>query len=80
MTTPNAGIGPFLRLLRTEAGLTQRQLAAKLKTSHSAVSRLESGRHLPRLETLHTYAHVLRRPFVLEYDPKGAKVWQAHKL
>jgi transcriptional regulator with XRE-family HTH domain len=77
MVAPYAALGAFLRQVRTDSGLTQRQLAVKLHTSHSAVSRLESGRHAPRMETLDTYARVLRRTFVLEYDPKGARTWQA---
>lgn len=80
IVAPYSSLGTLLRRFRTEAGFTQRQLAALLHTSHSAVSRLESGRHAPRLETLDTYARILRRPFSLEYDPKGAKTWVAKPL
>ncbi|SAK97521.1 XRE family transcriptional regulator [Caballeronia calidae] len=45
---------------RKEAGLTQAQVAERMKTTASAVARLEgsliSGKHSPSIETLHKYA------------------------
>lgn len=41
---------------RTRAGLTQAELAKRMGTTQSAVARMESGRQLPSLKTLHRYA------------------------
>jgi tetratricopeptide (TPR) repeat protein len=42
---PEPGIGQLLRQLRTSAGLTQRELAARSKVSARAISDLERGRY-----------------------------------
>lgn len=42
----------LIRRMRQAAGLTQAQLAAKLATTQSAVSRWERGHDEPRLSTL----------------------------
>ena len=44
---------------RLAAGLTQRELAAKLGTTQSAVARLESGERLPTVDTLYHLAVAL---------------------
>jgi len=44
---------------RAEAGLTQKQVAAKMKTSQAAVARLESGRSKPSTTSLERYASVV---------------------
>lgn len=41
---------------RSRAGLSQKQLALRMKTSQSAVARIESGRHWPSRATLERYA------------------------
>jgi ribosome-binding protein aMBF1 (putative translation factor) len=41
---------------RTRAGLTQAELAARMKTTQSVVARLESGRVRPSTSTLQKYA------------------------
>jgi transcriptional regulator with XRE-family HTH domain len=45
-----------LRRLRGDRGLTQRDVAALLGTTQSAVARLEGGGSSPRLRTLEAYA------------------------
>lgn len=52
-------IGVLLRELREEAGLTQQQLAEKLNTKKSAISRIESHAEDIRLNTLQRYANAL---------------------
>lgn len=42
--------------MRTKAGLTQEELAKKLRTSKSNISRIEHGRGNPGLGTLSKYA------------------------
>ncbi len=46
---------------RTEAGLTQAELATRIGTTQSAVARLESsvGKHSPSIDTLRRYASAL---------------------
>jgi ribosome-binding protein aMBF1 (putative translation factor) len=52
-------IGVLLRQAREEAGLTQEELARKLKTKKSAISRLENHAEDIRLSTLGKYATAL---------------------
>jgi DNA-binding XRE family transcriptional regulator len=52
-------IAAHLRERRFELGLTQREVAAAAGTSHTAISRLESGSHTPNLATLQRIASVL---------------------
>jgi len=46
---------------RTEAGLTQAEVAARIGTTQSAIARLESAepRHSPSIATLQKYANAL---------------------
>lgn len=44
---------------RVEKGLTQAQIAKKMNTKQSVISRLESARTLPSLSFLKRLAHVL---------------------
>ncbi|MHB8147780.1 MAG: helix-turn-helix domain-containing protein [Vulcanimicrobiaceae bacterium] len=46
-------------LHRTRAGITQDELASRMGTSVSAISRLESGFHVPSLQTLRRLAEAL---------------------
>jgi ribosome-binding protein aMBF1 (putative translation factor) len=46
-------------LHRTRAKITQDELASRMGTSISAISRLESGFHVPSLETLRKLAEAL---------------------
>lgn len=52
-------IAAHLRERRFELGLTQEEVATAAGTSHSAVSRLEKGTHIPQLPTLQRIAAVL---------------------
>ncbi len=52
-------IAAHLRERRFELGLTQQEVAKAAGTSHSAVSRLEKGIHIPQLPTLQRIAAVL---------------------
>ena len=52
-------IAAHLRERRFELGLTQQNVATAVGTSHTAISRLESGTHTPNLETLRKIAAVL---------------------
>ena len=50
-------VAALLRRARTEAGLTQQQLADALQTKQSVVSRWERGLDVPRVETLVRILH-----------------------
>jgi HTH-type transcriptional regulator / antitoxin HipB len=52
-------VAAHLRERRFELGLTQEEVAKAAGTSHSAVSRLEKGSHMPQLPTLQRIAAVL---------------------
>ena len=49
-------IGVILRQARESAGLTQEEVAQKLRTKKSAISRIENHANDVRLSTLHRYA------------------------
>lgn len=51
-----------LRELRTEAGLTQADLAAKLGVSRQAVIALETDKHIPSLDLAYKISAVFDRP------------------
>jgi ribosome-binding protein aMBF1 (putative translation factor) len=53
---------------RMEQGLTQRELAERMGTSHSAISRIESGRHKTSTETLRRLAAALGVRFVMGFE------------
>ena len=52
-------IGVLLRSAREKAGLTQEQLAHKLKTKKSAISRIENHAADIRLSTLERFAQAI---------------------
>jgi DNA-binding XRE family transcriptional regulator len=53
---------------RMDKELTQEQLADLVGTSHSQISRIESGRHRTNLETLSRIAHALDLRIVLGFE------------
>lgn len=59
----------LVRTARTEAGLTQAALAARLGTTQSVVSRWERGDDEPRLSTLQRIARACGQRLVLSLEP-----------
>jgi HTH-type transcriptional regulator/antitoxin HipB len=57
----NFKIGYLLRRAREEAGITQEQLARKLRTKKSAISRIENHSEDIRLSTLKSYVEAIGR-------------------
>jgi len=55
----NFKIGIILRQAREKAGITQEQIAKKMSTKKSAISRIENHSEDIRLSTLEKYAHAL---------------------
>jgi len=62
-------VGVLLRQAREEAGLTQEELATRLETKKSAISRIENHAGDIRLSTLERYAKALGRQLSLELRP-----------
>ena len=59
-------IGVMLKQARLEAGLTQEQVAKKLKTKKSAISRIENHAEDIRLSTLESFAEAVGKHLRLE--------------
>ncbi|MEP7037487.1 MAG: helix-turn-helix transcriptional regulator [Acidobacteriota bacterium] len=62
----NFKIGVMLRQARESEGLTQEEIAKKLKTKKSAISRIENHAEDIRLSTLRKYAEALGKEIRLE--------------
>lgn len=54
-------LGVLLKQARSEAGLTQQQVAERLKTTKSAISRMENHANDIRLSTLERFAAAVGR-------------------
>ncbi|MEK6659701.1 MAG: helix-turn-helix transcriptional regulator [Campylobacterota bacterium] len=52
-------IGEMLKQARTEVGMTQEDIAQKLHTKKSAISRIENHAQDIKLSTLQNFAHIL---------------------
>ena len=59
---------------RDRAGLSQAELARRMKTTHSTIARLESGRGLPSTRTLGRFAKATGHRLRTSFEPvKEAK-------
>jgi ribosome-binding protein aMBF1 (putative translation factor) len=65
---PYEGIARFVIMRRSELGLTQEELAERMGTSHSAISRIESGQHRSSVATLERLAQALDVRFVIGFE------------
>ena len=58
---------------RQRAGLSQAELAKRMKTTQSTIARLESGRGLPSTRTLGRFAKATGHRLKISFEPvKGA--------
>lgn len=62
-------LGWQLAAARRAARLTQADVAARMGTTQSAVSRLEAGGVVPSVELIDRYARALGRPISLTFGP-----------
>ena len=62
-------VGEKVRDAREAAGLTQRELAARMSTSQAAVARLEAGGTSATLTTLHKAAAALAMTITVNLAP-----------
>lgn len=58
-------LSAFINEIRTQAGMTQTELAAALDTTQPAVWKLEQARHMPSLGMLIRIAEATRTPMTL---------------
>jgi len=54
---------------RGAAGLTQAELAEKMKTSQAYIARLEGGKEKPSTRTLNRFAKATGHRVVIEFEP-----------
>lgn len=64
MVSSNEKIGELISHIRQERGLSQAEFARRLKTSQSAVNRIEHGRQNMSLETLGRISDVLNKQLI----------------
>jgi ribosome-binding protein aMBF1 (putative translation factor) len=57
---------------RSRAGLSQEDVAKKMKTSQPAIARLEGGQGNPSLDTLRRYANATGMRLEISFRPKRA--------
>lgn len=60
-------IGSQIKELRTSKGMTQEEFAKRLKTTKSAISRLENHAESMRMSTLEKVAEVLGKKLVVSF-------------
>jgi len=60
-------IGVILKAARKEAGLTQEQLAKKLHTKKTAISRIENHAEDIRLSTIEKYAEAIGKKLFISF-------------
>ena len=70
MTTLAQSIAEQIRQWRDEGGCSQGWLSSKSGATQSAVSRVESGRHLPTLRTLQRLARPLNADVIVTFARK----------
>ncbi len=73
-------IGLFIKKLREEKGITQLDFSKRLKTSQSAVARIESGNQNVTIEQLMKIGEVLNHNIVTLQDTVDFKVMGGKKL
>ena len=57
---------------RTRAGLSQTQLARRMKTSQSYVARIEGGKVRPSTDALERFAHATGTRLRITFEPEAA--------
>jgi UDP-N-acetylglucosamine 1-carboxyvinyltransferase len=71
MLSSNEKIGELIAHIRQERGLSQAEFARRLKTSQSAVNRIEHGRQNMSLETLGRISDVLNKQLIGGHELSG---------
>ena len=58
---------------RSAAGLSQSQLARRMKTSQSYIARIEGGKVRPSTDALERFAHATRTRLRIVFEPHAAR-------
>jgi|SRR5271157_3475032 ribosome-binding protein aMBF1 (putative translation factor) len=58
---------------RSRAGMTQEQLARRMKTTQAVVARLEGGGSRPSTRTLERYARATGNRLRISFEPEAAR-------
>jgi transcriptional regulator with XRE-family HTH domain len=58
---------------RTRAGLTQEQVAQRMKTTQAVIARLEGGGSKPSTRTLERFAEATGSRLRITFEPEGAQ-------
>ena len=66
---PEFELAQALIKARAEAGLTQKEVADRMKTSQAAIARMESGRSIPSTTTLQRYASAVGKQLRISLIP-----------
>jgi ribosome-binding protein aMBF1 (putative translation factor) len=61
---------------RACSGLTQEQVAQRMKTTQAVVARLEGGGSMPSTRTLEKYAKATGMRLKISFEPQGARAWR----
>ncbi|MGH2986714.1 MAG: helix-turn-helix domain-containing protein [Solirubrobacterales bacterium] len=69
--------GQLLRDARRRHGVSQARLATRAGTTQSAISRIESDRVSPSVETLRSLLHLLGEDLVLEAEQRDSGIDRA---
>jgi transcriptional regulator with XRE-family HTH domain len=67
----NKDIARAIALARTSAGVTQIELAKRMRTTQTAIARLESGRVAPKTSTLQRFADAIQRRLIIDFQDPG---------
>ena len=71
MTFPSKSANELIKHLRAGAGMSQTELAERIGTTQSAVSRWERGHDEPRLSTIMVIAAACGHRLTMEAEPDG---------
>lgn len=55
---------------RTQAGLTQEEVARRMETTQSTIARLEAGRSIPSTRTLERFARATGTRLKISFEPE----------
>ncbi|MBV9156814.1 MAG: helix-turn-helix transcriptional regulator [Acidobacteriaceae bacterium] len=58
---------------RSRAGLTQEEVAQRMKTTQAVIARLEGGGSMPSTRTLERYAKATGSRLKISFEPKEAR-------